>query len=620
MRHLLQLGIFLLLAPALALAQTSSERLAQAHAAREAGNHPEAIRLYRTLAEDPDLAVRALALEGAALLLSWQGEYPDSIAYYREVARISPEKRRDAIYGAARTLGWARRHNEGLDELQPLIDANPDDIEIRMLEGQIAGWGGFTDRSVDAFEHVLELQPGHREAQLNLAKVLSWGSRLAESEDEFEELLEKHPDYNEALVGMTYTLTWQGRPYKAKDYFERITDPTFMTSREYRIAHSALEWGLGDRSDAVHERKELMREFPGEPDVRDLWRAQSGVVGHNLRADSQILQDNQGLEIWSIGSGGAWDFSNPAYLFVDGRKEWLRQSEEEGGFPADDVEVMTGRAGIDLNYEKVDLRGYIGVRDSDVDTGGTVGGLSTNFMFGPSIALSLGADSDFAFFTPQAVRNDVRMTGVNATVSNQLSSRLGANFTYMRTHFEGPDGGVRFSSPSESERKRYDQNRDWFGGNLRFQAGGFGMSQGNVRLDLGLRGLYFKFDRQFPDVGYWNPRRFRQAMASLTPTYRRGEEIAVLLHAAGGVQSQDDQEWEPALYFYGEFLYQLGRRWDLWSRGDYSTSDIRRRTSGDGYRSWSVAGGLLVRLGERQPEPRLSGEPAEDVPARPIRR
>src|SRR5688500_13239081 len=178
MRHLLHLGTILLLAPTLALAQSSADRLAQAQAARQAGNHPEAIRIYRTLVEDPDVAVRALALEGAALLLSWQGEYDESVKYYREVARISPEKRRDAIYGAARTLGWARRHNEGLDELQPLIDANPDDIEIRMLEGQVAGWGGFTDRSVDALEHVLELDPTHKEAHLTLAKVLSWGSRL----------------------------------------------------------------------------------------------------------------------------------------------------------------------------------------------------------------------------------------------------------------------------------------------------------------------------------------------------------------------------------------------------------------------------------------------------------
>ena len=619
MRHLLQLGTILLLAPSLALAQSSSERLAQAHAAREAGNHPEAIRLYRTLIEDPDVAVRALALEGAALLLSWQGDYDESVKYYREVARLSPEKRRDAIYGAARTLGWARRHSEGLDELEPLLEANPDDIEIRMLEGQIAGWGGFTDRSVDAFEHVLELQPGHRDARLNLAKVLSWGSRLAESEDEFEELLEDHPDYNEALVGMTYTLVWQGRPHRGQDYFERITDPAYMASREYRIARSALQWGLGDRSDAVHERKQLMREFPGEPDVRDLWRAQSGVVGHNLRGDAQILRDNFGLEIWSLGAGGAWDFSNPAFLFVDGRKEWLRQDGREGGFPADDVEVVGGRAGLDFNYEKVGLRGFIGSRTSDVDTGGTVGGLSTSVLFGPSIRLSLGADTDFAFFTPQAVRNDVRMTGVNATVSDQLTSRLGATVTYMRTHFEGPDGDVRFTSPPEGERLEFDHNRDWLSGNLRFQAGGFGTSHGNVRLDLGLRGLYFRFDRQFPDVGYWNPRRFRQVMGSLTPTYRRGEEFTLIAHAAAGVQSQDDEDWEPALYFYGEFLYQLGRRWDLWSRADYSTSDIRQRTVGDGYRAWSVAGGFMVRLGERQPDPRPSGERI-DVPVDPIAR
>ena len=76
----------------------------------------------------------------------------------------------------------------------------------------------------------------------------------------------------------------------------------------------------------------------------------------------------------------------------------------------------------------------------------------------------MGADTDFAFFTPQAVRNDVRMTGFNVTLSNQLTSRLGLNAMYMRTHFEGPDGDVRLGSPSESERKRYDQNRDWFGG------------------------------------------------------------------------------------------------------------------------------------------------------------
>ena len=617
MKHLL-LGTILLLAPTLAFAQTSSsERLAQARVAQDAGRHPEAIELYRALIEDPDPSVRVLALEGMALLLSWQGEYDEAVKYYREVARLSPEKRRDAIYGAARTLGWARRHSEALDELEPLIEANPDDIEIRMLEGQIAGWGGFTDRSKDALEHVIELQPDHREARLTLAKVLAWGGRLAESQDEFDELLELHPEYNEALVGMAYTLVWQGRPHKAKGYFERVTDPEYMAGREYRIARSALQWGLGDRSDAVHERKGLMREFPGEPDVRDLWRAQSGIVGHHLRPDAQILRDNQGLEIWSLGLGGAYDLANAVYVFADGRKEWLRQAEREGGFPKDDVEVVGGRGGLDFNYEKVSLRGSIGARNSDVDTGGLTGGLSTSFILGPNIPVNLGVDTDFAFFTPQAVRNDVRMTSINFGTSSQVAARLGLNFGYMRTHFEGPDGDVRFTSPGAGERKEYDQNRDWFTGGLRFQAGGFGTSHGNVRLDLGLRGLYFRFDRQYPDVGYWNPRRFRQVMASITPTYRRGEEFAFIAHASGGVQSQNDEPWERALYFYGEFLYQLGRRWDFWSRADYSTSGLARRNAGDGYRAWSLAGGFMVRLGERKPEPKPAGEQI-DTPIYPL--
>jgi hypothetical protein len=254
-----------------------------------------------------------------------------------------------------------------------------------------------------------------------------------------------------------------------------------------------------------------------------------------------------------------------------------------------------------------------------VDTGGTTGGLTARFLFGPSINLHVGADTDFAFFTPQAVRNDVRMTAITLATWSQVSSRLGLNFTYARTHFEGPDGDVRLTSPSAGERRRFDQNRDWFAGGARFQAGGFGTSHGNVRLDLGLRGLYFRFDRQFPEVGYWNPRRFRQVMASFTPTYRRGEEFTLILHAAGGVQSQDDQPWERALYFYGEFLHQLGRRWDFWGRGDYANSGLARRNVSDAYRAWSVAGGFRVRLGERQPEPKPAGERI-DVPAEPIRR
>ena len=130
------------------------------------------------------------------------------------------------------------------------------------------------------------------------------------------------------------------------------------------------------------------------------------------------------------------------------------------------------------------------------------------------------------------------------------------------TDFEGPE---------------VDQNRDLLNAALLYQVGGFGGNYGNVRVDLGARGTYFRFDRQYPDVGYWNPRRFRQVMGQLGGTYRKGEELTVIVNAALGVQKQDDNEWERAAYLYAEALRQVGRRTDLWVRGDYSNSGFTRR-------------------------------------------
>jgi hypothetical protein len=65
------------------------------------------------------------------------------------------------------------------------------------------------------------------------------------------------------------------------------------------------------------------------------------------------------------------------------------------------------------------------------------------------------------------------------------------------------------------------------------------------------------------------------------------------------VQSTDDEAWRPALSLHGEFLRQLGRRWDLDGYADYSNSELARRSEGGGYRAWSAGLGFRVRLGDR---------------------
>jgi tetratricopeptide (TPR) repeat protein len=599
-RRLIPLFV-LLLAPATpGLAQTSAERLREAITVRNAGDHAGALRIYKTLLDDPDPEVRAVAFEGSALILSWQGEYGDAIAYYRKVVELAPAKRRDALYGAARTLAWARRHNEGLRELQPLIDEFPEDKQIRMLEGQIAGWGGFTARSVRAFRKVIELDPAADDARLGLAKVLAWGGRLAESQKEFEGLLERAPANDEARIGITYTLLWQGRPHHAQKHFELVT-PAARESKDYEILRVAMEWGLLERADAVGHLRALMREMPGEPDVRDLWREQSGIIGHNLRGDATYLHDNGGLSVATASLGGSVRLQHPAFLFGDYRKEWLEQELVAGGFPEDEVGVQGGRVGLDAALGHVLLSGSVGARTSTVDTGGTVFSLGARTLLRPNFSLAIDLDRDFAFFTPMAVRNDVRMTTLGLGVSKALTARLGSTAGYSRTHFEGPE---------------VDQDRDLLNAALRFQAGGFGGNYGNVRVDLGARATWFRFDRQYPDVGYWNPREFRQVMGQLGGTYRKGEELSVIASAALGAQKQDDDTWERAAYLYAEALRQVGRRTDVWVRADYSSSGATRRSDlGTGYRAWTVAGGLLVRVGDRRPDPaKPAAAPPDPMP------
>jgi tetratricopeptide (TPR) repeat protein len=599
-------------------AQTPADRLRAARAAQNEGRLDDAVEMYSALTSHPDLDVRATALEGAALVLSWNARYDDAVRRYRQLRDLAPllppaaaaEKTRAARYGAARTLGWGRQHQEGLRELEPLVKAYPRDREIRLLEAQIAGWGGFTSHSVRAFRDVLRMFPDDKEAQLGLAKVLSWGSRLGEAQREFEKLVDRDPGFTEALIGLTYVSIWQGRAHSAREWFQKIPEKD-QASREYRIAQAAVEWAEGNRGDAVRHRLGLMHEFPGEPDLRDLWRTQTGAIGPLLRGEGSFLRDSEGLAIGSATSGGALRISNAGSLFFEGRKEWLSQEGAVGGpFGQERVDVSGGRVGLDWAFGRpLGLRGGIGVRRSDLETGGTVGGLSLTSRWGDT-TLTGGFDTDFAFFTPRAVHNDVRMRTFSVGLLRPMGSRLSVNAAYSRTHYEGPDSGVPVPG--------VDQNRDLFRAAVRHQTGGFGTAEGNFRFDLGARGLYFRFDRQFPEVGYWNPSSFAQVMGAIDTSFRRGEEFSVITSASLGVQRQSGQDWGPALYLYGEFLRQLSRRVDLWGRADFANSGFTRQTNVGKYRAWSVGGGLLVRLGTRTPAvPRNAVTPAAVNGGRP---
>ena len=89
-------------------------------------------------------------------------------------------------------------------------------------------------------------------------------------------------------------------------------------------------------------------------------------------------------------------------------------------------------------------------------------------------------------------------------------------------------------------------------------------------------------------------------MGTVAATHHRGGELWTFIVEGGlGVQSQDDQPWEPAASVHGEFLRQFMRRVDLTGRLSYGNSGFARQTESTGYWNWSAALGVKVRLGNR---------------------
>lgn len=577
---------------------SAARRLAEARAAGAAGRLEEGIRLYRGLIDDPEPAVQGAALQGLALLESWRGDYSDAVVHYRMVRDRFPESRKAAIHGAARTLGWARRYTEALMELDPNLEDYPEDKAQILLEAQVSGWGGQTDRSMDAYRRVLEIDPEDLEAQIGPARVLAWSGRLPESEVEFREFLSRHPDDEAALMGITYTTMWQGRPHEAEEWFGRLGRES-GGSKDYQVAQTTLEWALGERALARQHLRELMWQSPGEPDARDLWRAQTGVVGPFTRAEPTVLRDVEGLQVETLSVEAATPLAPAGFGFGAGRQEWLEQN-------GDAVGVQGGRMGVDWAFgRRWRARGALGARRSSVDTGGWTGGATLSRLVRPDQGFSAGVDSDFAFYSPGAVRSGVRMTGLTLAAWTVLTSSLNVSAAYSRTHFAAGEGSLR---------PEIDQNRDM----LTFKARHYLFGYKTSRVDVGALGTFFRFDRSF-DSGYWNPRRFRQVMGTVAAKHLRGGEAWTFIAEAGlGVQSESDQPWRPAASAHGEFLRQLTRRMDLTGRLSYGNNGLARQGDSTGYWSWSAALGLQVRLGNQNP--RGPVEVADGTPSASVSR
>ncbi len=513
------------------VAQDSPAPLAAARAARDEGRLDDAITIYRGLLGTAD---EADAREGLALTLSWAGRLPESLAAYRELGERFPGRELPARRGALRVLGWAGRYDEARAEAGVVLGRWPGDEEARLLAAQIEGWAG----------------------------------RLDEAARLYGQLIESNPALVEARVGLAYVHVWDGRPREGAAALDGIA-PAERSRRDVRLAQAAVDQARADRVAFWRDLARLRQDFPGDKEVRRLDRHDRGERGPHLRLDLDGASDSDELDRRGGAVRGAWPLASLGSLFVEGRAERLESIDALG------VTVDTARAGIDLALAPgLGARASGGFRSAPGDAGGGIGGVALAWEPSPHVSIGASFDHDFAYYTPTAVARDVRTTAFDLGGAWSPAPRVTLRGAYSRTRF----------APAVGD----DQHRDaWL------LAARALTLQRPFRLDLGARLRGFRFDRSLPGVGYFNPERFRQAVATASGTWRRSDRWTVAFDGSlGGQQLEVDAGWDLAGGASLEVTRALGRRWDLQIAAGYSRLSI---TSGN-HSETTARAGLLWRL------------------------
>jgi tetratricopeptide (TPR) repeat protein len=524
-------ALLCLLAAATVTAQDTPAPLAAAREARDAGRLDEAIGIYQGLLGTAD---DADAREGLALTLSWAGRLPESLAAYRELAQRVPERELPARRGAVRVLGWAGRYDEARTEAGSVLERWPEDAETRLLAAQVEGWAG----------------------------------RLGEAARLYEQLLAGDGGNVEARVGLAYVRVWQGRPRDAARVLEDVPAEGHAR-RDVRLARLAVEQAQGDRAAFWRDLARARQDFPAYPDVRRLDRRDRGERGPHLRLDLDGGSDTDELDRRGGALRGSWPVAALGSIFVEGRAERLESLDVSS------ATVHTARAGADLAVARgLGLRASAGFRSAPGDAGGAVGAVAVTWDPSPQLSVGAGADHDFAYYTPLSVARDVRLTAFDLGVGFSPLSRVGLRGSYSRARF----------APAVGD----DQHRDaWL-----LAARALAL-QRPFRLDLGVRLRGFRFDRSLPGIGYFNPERFRQAVATVTGTWRRGDRWMVGFDGSlGGQQVGVDAGWDLAGGAALEVTHALGRGWDVQLAAGYSRLSL---TSGH-YGETTARAGVLWRL------------------------
>jgi YaiO family outer membrane protein len=201
-----------------------------------------------------------------------------------------PADGQTATLDAARALVRAGRLDEALAAYTALLEAHPEDLEIRMERARVLGWLHQDAEALADYDRVLAVTPRDADAALARGRALLRLDRVDDGERALREAVADHPDLADAHLALGVLLLRRGQLDEATQAFLRARvlapdDPAPL------VGLGRARAAAGDADGAAAVRQEALvafdRRLGGDPSDRDarVGRAQLlAVLGRDAEA------------------------------------------------------------------------------------------------------------------------------------------------------------------------------------------------------------------------------------------------------------------------------------------------------------------------------------------------
>jgi tetratricopeptide (TPR) repeat protein len=264
------------------VAKEASELLAETYLAR--GQHEKAIDIYEQIIKRENQTLSLKSKINLGDLLSWMGDYEESIARYKMILKSDPDNL-EVLKKLADVYKWKGSFKEAQDTYEEALKKYPEDEELYVLIGEVLLWqdkyekandyllraiessqrekagilyarvllySGNYLKAQDILKSILEIYPDNVEAQIYLADSYAYSGKYDTAVNLYNQILEKNENNREAKLKLADALSWDKQYQKAdKIYYELLMDE--YDAKIHRQKARVLGW--------AHEYDEAEKEY-----------------------------------------------------------------------------------------------------------------------------------------------------------------------------------------------------------------------------------------------------------------------------------------------------------------------------------------------------------------------